>query len=235
MLTPSEDLATVVLSRMPLLSNLKQWHQNSPPLSISTQLLDPVKHLQRSLLLCSQIADLYSRTTENEEKLESWNFLCSQFQTLRTLQSGDMLRPLLESPIGSLSRSKSTLTSINIPSSFALHVHTSRVSFYVSFLHHLTNILLIESKPRRVEHRAIKEFKPATWHAVRICGLSLSNPILWSWDPVVVAALMHAGCMLSHAGQQKDILEHLRRLEKLTGWEFGQNLKELEEFWMISQ
>lgn len=62
----------------------------------------------------------------------------------------------------------------------------------------------------------------------------MSNNVLWSWDPLVVVALLHSGQSLSYGAQQMELLRHLRRLEETTAWKFDGEVDRLEEFWRAS-
>jgi hypothetical protein len=98
-------------------------------------------------------------------------------------------------------------------------------------LSHLTHILLIQCKPRQVPSQFAKSLNTAPWHAVQLCGLALSNPILWSWDPIAVASLLLAGSFISYSEQQTELLQHLKQLRMTTGWIFDQEIQDLEVFW----
>ena len=94
---------------------------------------------------------------------------------------------------------------------------------------HTILLLLVQCKPRRVK------LKAATWYAVQICGLSLSNSLLWSWDPLIVAALLFAGPFLSYSKQQLELMEHLEALRKMTGWIFEEEMRELGHAWKLDE
>lgn len=192
--------------------------------------------LEDALLLCAKMADLaFSHSTESRATFERWSSLYDEFQDIENSEQSESLLPLLRSQIGSIKFLESgPHLSSNIPSEFPLQIHTSRVSFYFSFLHHLMSLLLLMSRPRNIDRTTSNKFKTTTWHAVQICGLSISNNILWSWDPVVIAVLLHAGQSLSYGAQQKELLRHLRRLEETTAWKFGSEVDQLEDFWAAS-
>jgi hypothetical protein len=155
---------------------------------------------------------------------------------MRDSQQSELLLPLLSSQIGLINILKSTArpSNNNIPSEFPLQIHTSRVSFYSSFLQHLISLFLLVSRPRNTGRAMSTKLKTTTWHAVQICGLSISNNVLWSWDPVVVAALLHTGQYLSYGPQQTELLRHLRRMEVTTAWKFGREIGQLQDFWRVS-
>lgn len=85
------------------------------------------------------------------------------------------------------------------------------------------------SNPRKIDDRETKELRKDTWHAVQICWLSSSNSILWSWNPVVIAALVYSGPFTTYSGQQHDLLEHLPMLEKASEWILDHKIRKLLE------
>lgn len=234
----SIDLATAISSQSPILINLALWQPSLPesPLSAHSALRTTSRQ-EDALLLCAKIADLtFSQDTETHPAAEIWSSLYTSFQNTRDIRQSESLIPILSSQIGSISISKTTPTPPNesIPSEFPLQIHTSRVSFYSSFLYHLTSILLLMSRPTNIDRSMNSKLKTTTWHAVQISGLSMSNNILWSWDPVVVTALLYTGQSLSYKAQQMELLRHLRRLEETTAWKFGSEVDQLEDFWRSS-
>lgn len=72
--------------------------------------------------------------------------------------------------------------------------------------------------------------KTETWHALQICSVSLSNKLLWSWDPAIIATLLHCGRLLSYSAQQEELIEHLQKLQLMTGWKFQRDIDELEDY-----
>lgn len=232
------DLAIAINSQSPILTQLALWqHPSLESEQSAYSVVQTTSHLENALLLCAKIANLaFTPNAESYSTSEIWNGLYAQFQSIQSSQQSDSLLPLLSSQIGSFAFSKpdSQPSTAYVPSEFPLHIHTSRVSFYSAFLTHFISILLLISRPRNVERTMSSRLKTTTWHAVHVCGLSMSNNILWSTDPVVVAALLHAGPSLSYVAQQIELLRHLRRLEKTTGWKFGGEVVQLEEFWRAS-
>lgn len=178
----------------------------------------------------------FSHTTDSNRSLGSWSNLYTSFQSTQNTQLTESSIPILRSQIGSINflTSGQHLPSSNLPSEFPLQIHTSRISFYFAFLNHLISLLLLISRPRNIDPTTIGKCRTTTWHAVQICGLSMSNNILWSWDPVVIAALLHAGQSLSYGAQQKELLLHLRRLEETTAWKIGGEVDQLVAFWRAS-
>jgi hypothetical protein len=77
--------------------------------------------------------------------------------------------------------------------------------------------------------------KTIPWHAVNLCGISKSNRLAYSWDPIVVIALLYAGKSLSYRGQQNEMLQHFKALADLTGWKMRQEIQRLKELWKAGQ
>jgi hypothetical protein len=182
--------------------------------------------------MCIEVVS-YWQSVDKRIDVERWVLLSSMLPTLEKSQSLELTLPLLSSPIGKIvfSRSDNVSPSRLIPASFPISIFTSRSGFYTAFLKHLMQMLLVQCKPRRISTRAAKLVNTAAWHAVQVCGLSLSNSILWSWDPLVVAALLLAGSFVSYSEQQQELMEHLIFLKRMTGWGFDLEIQNLETLW----
>ncbi|CZR69836.1 uncharacterized protein PAC_19736 [Phialocephala subalpina] len=225
------DIATTLISHTPLSTNIREWHR----LKGLAQLFTESSHLQETILLSAEIVD-FCQSTNNNHDTERWVHLFSKLRDLESLCPSGFALPLVSSQIGMIAFSKSDPlpASHTIPRTFPIPIFTSRASFYVSLLRHLTRMLLSQCKPRKIEKRIVEGLRTASLYAVQICGLSLSNPLVWSWDPVVVASLLAAGPLLSYSEQQGELLEHLKRLSFITGWKFGQELQDLEDVWKFA-
>lgn len=188
------------------------------------------------LLLCSQSVQLaFSPLMDSQTRVDNWSEIYTQLQEWKSHpQAEGIITSLLTTPIDSMPSRKS-VSGTTLPTAFPIHIFTSRLSFYISFLDHLTSLLLLQSRLRKINDGATRSLKTAPWRAVQLCGLSLSNSTLWSWDPVIIAALIFAGSCLTYSGQQTELLEHLRVLEKMAGWNLRRNIQELEEFWKASR
>ena len=74
----------------------------------------------------------------------------------------------------------------------ASHPHQSRLVLHL-LLSHLISLPLIQCKQHNSGGRVVKGLKTIPWHGVQTGGLTLRNHLLWSWDLVVIAALICAG------------------------------------------
>ncbi|KAH8676474.1 hypothetical protein BGZ60DRAFT_402691 [Tricladium varicosporioides] len=222
------DLALSLASQLPPITNLDRWQHiektgSGNPGSPSSA----APFLENSLLLCVHTVKLYFSTSSHESpNTKIWMSLYSRQQTIQSNQPTEFI-PLLISAIGSVRHSD---VDSSKPRHFPLSIHTTRLSLYTAFLGHLTSLLLIQCRPRRLNQAVVRKMKTETWHALQICSLSLSNKLLWSWDPVIIAALLHCGRLLSYSAQQEELIEHLRKLQLTTGWEFQAAIGELEGY-----
>lgn len=226
------DIAVAINSRMRLATNLKSWQRPSSPQNPFTEYSSDYSHLQDCLFLCARVADFW-QSAGSKNDVDTWAHYKTNLQALEKSSSSEMSMTIFSSPIGHTLSSKPGLVSSTymIPTSFPISIYTNRLFFYVQFLSHLSYILLNQCKPRQIQSRAAKGINTASWHAVQICGLALSNPILWSWDPVAVAALLFVGPLLSYSEQQVELLLHLKLLRRTTGWNFDQEIHDLQQFW----
>ncbi|KAG9235733.1 hypothetical protein BJ875DRAFT_458272 [Amylocarpus encephaloides] len=226
------DLASSIASRQRTAASVDMWHHLSTFSSSTTSQGQSTRHLHASLILCAQTSNLFSQSANGRANVDTWSHLYTRLQALQTHQSTDNLGPLLAFTIGRITLSPSSPS--KIPTNFPLSIHTSRQTFYAHFLTHLTSLLLIQSRPRKINTRAAKGLKTAAWHAVQLCGLSISNNMAWSWEPVVMAALVFSGPFLSYGGQHGELAGHLRGLDRMTGWQVEREVERLERFWRCS-
>ena len=226
------DLATTIISRSPLTTNLKDWNRIQTPSPPSTGISANSAPLHEVLCLYAEVLD-FSHSTNNRTDAESWNHFLYTMHDLEKSNSSGFAIPLLSSPIGTTSFTKPIPIpqSRMIPTSFPVFIFTNRILFYNSFLSNITQMLLVQCKPHNTANSAAKSLKTTPWYAVQICGLSSSNPTLWSWDPLIVAALLFAGSFLSYSERQLELMEHSKVLRQMTGWMFEQEIQDLEEFW----
>ncbi|KAH6669217.1 hypothetical protein B0J14DRAFT_641139 [Halenospora varia] len=222
------DLAVSLASQLPPITNLDRWEQIETPGSArSGSPSSPTSFLENSLLLCIHTAKLYfSKSSNGIPTTNTWMSLYSQHQSMQANQPTELV-PLLTSAIGSIRHSDVDSSG---PRNFPLSIHTTRLSLYTAFLSHLTSLLLIQCRPRRLDQGVVRKMKTETWHALQICSLSLSNKLLWSWDPAIIATLLHCGRLLSYSAQQEELVEHLQKLQLMTGWKFQRDIGELEGY-----
>jgi hypothetical protein len=116
-------------------------------------------------------------------------------------------------------------------SGFPVIILTNRASFYSSFLHHLTCFLLLQIRPHYLRQTQSRILKTIPLHAVYLCGISTSNRLTWSWDPITVTTLLYAGKSLSYIKQQEGLLGHLGLLRNLTGWKMDNEIQKLSSLW----
>jgi hypothetical protein len=212
------------------LTPLNRWHRSADSTypNVPDGHSNPQLCIDEALAICARVADLcFTQPLVSESVADSWLGLYSDIETWN-LKLPSVMRPMLNSAIGSISYDEGTAKS------FPLIMHTSRASFYGCLLYHITCLLLLQCKPRAIRGRVTTQLKTVTWHAVQLCGLSISNNITWSWDPVSVSVILHAGQLLSYTEQQHELLVHLQQLAKLTGWRIHREIRNLAENWQTA-
>ncbi|KAH9223010.1 hypothetical protein DL95DRAFT_440743 [Leptodontidium sp. 2 PMI_412] len=232
------DLGISIISHQLPLTNIEKWTNADTSSSSSPSCGDlQVTYHDKTLLLCLNVVKFrFSQDTSHAE--DTWTRLHTQHQSL-TASHPSQSQSLLISSIGRISLSApDTSTSTTTPLSFPFQLHTTRLSFYATLLTHLTSLLLLQCLPPRLKLKLkltqtalLQSLKTETWHAVQICSLALSNRVIWSYDPVVIAALLLAGRMLSYEAQQQELIRFLRTLRVVTSWVFDAEIAELEEAW----
>lgn len=181
--------------------------------------------IRQVLILCVQAFNLSTCAQSNSQSTVAiWSRISSELQTWHSSLPSEM-RPIFKSGIGRINNTPGT------SGAFPLSIHTSQTSLYGSILYHFTNICLLQCVPRRMKQYAAQNLGTVTWHAVQLCGLSVSNEIRWSWDPVTIVTLFQAGMLLSFEDQQVELFHHLSQLTRITGWKFERELQNLSQFW----
>ncbi|KAJ9144576.1 C6 zinc finger domain-containing protein [Pleurostoma richardsiae] len=108
-----------------------------------------------------------------------------------------------------------------------LFAHWAAISS--SQLYHTACILLLNMMPRSVpapEGLA----GSATWHARRVCGISLTNPHEGCLNNAV-QPLWVAGKLLSHRSEHALVVKLIRNIEAMTGWAASWRIADLEAAW----
>lgn len=193
-----------------------------------SQLL-PATEVQDAIILCVEIVNLnFSRTTQPIAKKEAWLKLHSAVEDWRMyLITG--VQPILT--IHGVKAAESE----HISTSFPVVIYTNRPHFYTSFLFHLSCLLLLQCRPHSLRRAKNTCLKTVSYHAVYLCGVSKSNRLAYSWDPILIAGLLYAGKYLSYCRQQIELLQQLEALAELTGWKMRKEIQRLQEIWKASQ
>jgi hypothetical protein len=214
------DIAAALISALPTVADFEQY-------GIS-QLL-PANKVQDAIILCAKAVDLnLSQSIHSIGKMEQWTKLYTATENWQVCL-GTGAQPILAINGVKAADSEDILTS------FPLVIYTNRVDFYTSFLYHLSCLLLLQSRPHSLRRMKSACLKTIPWHSVQLCGISKSNRLAWSWDPIVVAALLYAGKFLSYCGQQSEMVQLLQDLSELTGWKTRKEIEKLKEFWNAGQ
>lgn len=167
--------------------------------------------IQRALNLYSQAFNcrIGSHTTY-QTMTATWSRVCSESQLWYHDRQPEM-RPIFQSSVRNIHGNP-----CGSISSFPIQLHSSQISFYGAMLYYTTNLFLLQCVPLRMKRNIDQRLITATWHAVQLCGLSLSTDIRWSWDPLALASLVKVGRLLSYKDQQSELLGHLLHLQQLT-------------------
>lgn len=96
-------------------------------------------------------------------------------------------------------------------------------------LYHTACVLLLNMMPRSVQAPA-GIAGSATWHARRICGISLTNPHEGCLNNAI-QPLWVAGRLLSHRSEHATIAKLIRNIEAKTGWGSAWRIADLEAVW----
>jgi len=179
-----------------------------------------------SILICSHAAEYHfssrnsSSIMSQSAQFERWTHLWSSTQWWSQHHPPQM-HPILSSAISNIIFDQKT--------TFPLIIHTSRANLIASIMYHTASLLLLQTRIPNL--RRISNLKTPTWYAVQICGLGISNNPQWSCDPVVIAALVYAGRLISYQEQKDELEQFLWGVAKGSGWQVAGQIEEMLEGW----
>jgi hypothetical protein len=186
-----------------------------------------------ALLLCARSINLrFDETTKLGHGLQdfvsTWKDLWTELQ-LWYQDRPQALRPIFEVSSQDTEKDDSWRAG-----SFPVILFTSSSSLCTNQLHHTSALLLLECKPRTTKPRVERgsSLSPL-WHAQRICGIAAANED--SWDPALIASLLHAAQRMTHESQQRVILDTLDRVRKSGGWNLQEEAEKLKAMWDMAE
>lgn len=113
-------------------------------------------------------------------------------------------------------------------------VFTSGAALLGNQLYHTGMLLLLQNKPRFADKPSQNSPSMSTlWHAHRICGIAIQNDRSGWWDPCLVASLIVAGRIATHASQHNAIMRTLELVQRLTGWIISPYVDQLRAEWQL--
>ena len=214
------DIAASIASSLPTTLDFGRYESSQP---------HSANEIQHSIILCANILTLsLAPAVQSTSKREEWSRLHSMLEDWQ-LHLATGAQPLL-----SINGVKAADFE-NISTSFPVIIYTNRSTYYTAFLFHLSCLMLLQNRPHSFRRMKSTCLRTIVYHSVYFCGISKSNRAAWSWDPIVVAALLHAGRFLSYRGQQTELLQHLKELAELSGWKTGKEMDKLQEHWRVGQ
>jgi len=225
------DIANSLICQIPLITQIQNWPEVPYPFSN----LEPSQPEQNnskscdwtrySILICSRAAQYLfssqdSSSASHSGHAERWTHLWSSTQWWSQHQP-PQLQPILSSAISNIAFDQT--------SAFPLTIHTSRANLLASIMYHTACLLLLQARPPTLQR--ISKMKTPTWYAVQICGLSISNDLNWSCDPVIMAALVYAGRLISYQEQKDELEDFLWGVAKVSGWQIADQIEDMLEGW----
>lgn len=116
--------------------------------------------------------------------------------------------------------------------SFPIVLFANGAGVFSNQLYHTAMLLLLHSRPRTAHIGDIRSVTMSPlWHAHRICGIALNNERRECWDPCLLASFQTAARRMTHESQQQEILRGFERIRKITGWNVGELLRNLQVEW----
>ncbi|KAH8593957.1 hypothetical protein B0O99DRAFT_183972 [Bisporella sp. PMI_857] len=226
------DLAYSLFCQTPLMTQVELWHDLSYPFlygdSHHPEQSDSKtsEWTSHSIFICAHAAryqfspsDSWS-TMPQTEHAERWTCLWSLAQWWSHHHSPQMY-PILTSAISHIASDKT--------SAFPIIIHTRRSNLLASIMYHTASLLLLQTKPPVL--RQTPKLRTPAWYATQICGLCISNGAQWSSDPVIIAALVYAGRLISYQEQRSELEDFLLRVTNECSWRFREQIEEMLEGW----
>lgn len=187
-------------------------------------------YANRPLFLCAQVFALLREGSQQRTKSirESWLHLVDELQNWYRSRNEEF-QPILE--FGISSEVIEDTSSTDFPSI----VFTSGAAIFGNQLYHTAMLVLLSHKPRTIQKADFRQQHPSImsplWHAQRICGIALNNVHREHWDPCLLSSFIVAARRMTHESQQLTIIEGLRKIQKLTGWNIDLVISDLLEEW----
>jgi len=182
--------------------------------------------IRSSILICSHAVQ-YHFSSQNSTSIvsqsgqaESWTRLWSSTQWWSRHHPPQM-HPILTSGISNIVSEQT--------SAFPLTIHTSRANLVASIMYHTASLLLLQTRIPSLQR--FSNLKTPTWYAVQVCGLSISNNPQWSCDPVIIAALVYSGRLISYQEQKDELEEFLWGIAKGSGWQIADQIEDMLDGW----
>ncbi|KAK3938181.1 putative c6 transcription protein [Diplogelasinospora grovesii] len=179
-----------------------------------------------AVYLCSRACDLIAARTRFLELGEA-NGCNSAVFTEQWLRIWDDLQAWVEGRPANMLPAQTTDA---VPFPHMLFVHWAAISS--NQLYHTACILLLGMMPRPLssELRPTGSVGSSTWHAKRVCGISLTNPHQGCLNNAI-QPLWVAGRLLSHKSEHDLVVKLIRGIEATTGWGASWRIADLETAW----
>lgn len=115
---------------------------------------------------------------------------------------------------------------------FPMLLFTNGTGSLCNQLYHTTMLILLQCKPRTILLGNLHSLALSPlWHAQCICGIAINNDRRECWDPCLLASFLVAARHMTHVSQQREILQGYYRIRRITGWDIGEYLTQLHEYW----
>jgi hypothetical protein len=124
---------------------------------------------------------------------------------------------------------------VQIDNEFPCIVFTSGAALLANQLYHCGMMLLLQKRPRfPAKCGSGSAFLSTLWHIHRICGIAIQNEESSTWDPCLLASFLVAARSITHSGQQAAIVDTLKRVQRLTGWDVSCHVDEVQNEWRLA-
>ncbi|GME49578.1 c6 zinc finger domain-containing protein [Neofusicoccum parvum] len=256
------DLAAALVNETSMATDLEAiFPQEGLPDGLSSPFDDPGpndnlgpncvdQYALRALYLCGKAVRVlhdHRQREAGDERPRPQNHLMqwqSTWSELATWYTGRhrFVKPLLELSLSAHSSDSSPHA--EPPPAFPTVIFTTAAATLANLAYHTAATILLDCKPKTLKMPG-QQLAPAAmrsphWHAQRTCAIAVANAGVddgggTSWDPCVVACVLHAARKMTHRDQQAAVLETLGRGRDATGWRIEGELQRLQEFWRLAE
>jgi len=199
-------------------------------LSRSENTYDRVCNYTHTILwLCGKALALYHLDTIPQPSSASHDPVKDWLQTFEEVAHWYQLQPQEFRPVVEIDKDDANF---NPDGEFPMLLFTNGAASLCNQIYHTAMLILLQCKPRTILLGKLHSLALSPlWHAQRICGIAINNDRRECWDPCLLASFLVAARHMTHEYQQREILQAYYRIHNITGWDIGEYLTQLREYW----
>lgn len=225
------DLGNALASNTPITVPLPmEALPNLSVLSRSVNTYERVSNYAHTILwLCGKALKLYHLDTIPQPSSASHDRVQDWLQIFEEVAHWYHLRPQEFHSVVEIDKDDANF---NPDGEFPTLLFTNGAASLCNQIYHTAMLTLLQCRPRTIPLGKLHSLPLSPlWHAQRICGIAINNDLRECWDPCLLASFLAAARHMTHESQQGEILQAYYRIRNITGWDIGEHLTELREYW----